>query len=137
MCFQVNFVKKFVCMKLPTNNGRAVLTCDFYCFGVYAAPRLFDIFSSKNTAAFTPANTVVYTCFAIRGGAGQLTHPPPPSPSSLVFLNQPGLFGYLTCLNRFSEISLWISGCRRQLLAIGDHICTSSCCLSPFVSILC
>ena len=45
-------------MKLPTNNGRAVLTCDFYCFGVYAAPRLFDIFSSKNTAAFTPANTV-------------------------------------------------------------------------------
>ena len=46
-------------MKLPTNNGRAVLTCDFYSFGVKAAPRLFDIFSSKNTAAFTPANTVV------------------------------------------------------------------------------
>ena len=58
MCFQVNFVNIFFCMKLPTNNGRAVLTCDFYCFGVKAAPRLFDIFSSKNTAAFTPANTV-------------------------------------------------------------------------------
>ena len=30
----------------------------FYSFVVKAAPRLFDIFSSKNTAAFTPANTV-------------------------------------------------------------------------------
>ena len=31
----------------------------FYSFAVKAAPRLFDIFSSKNTAAFTPANTVI------------------------------------------------------------------------------
>ena len=30
----------------------------FYSFVVKATPRLFDIFSSKNTAAFTPANTV-------------------------------------------------------------------------------
>ena len=29
-----------------------------YSFVVKAAPRLFDIFSSKNTVAFTPANTV-------------------------------------------------------------------------------
>ena len=32
----------------------------FYSFVVKAAPQLFDIFSSKNTAAFTPANTVVH-----------------------------------------------------------------------------
>ena len=30
----------------------------FNSFAVKAAPRLFDIFSSKNTAAFTPANMV-------------------------------------------------------------------------------
>ena len=31
----------------------------FYCFTVKAAPQLFDIFSSKNTAALTPANTLI------------------------------------------------------------------------------
>ena len=36
-----------------------VLTFFFlFCFAVKAAPRLFDVFSSKNTAAFKPANTV-------------------------------------------------------------------------------
>ena len=30
----------------------------FYSCGAKAAPWLFDIFSSKNTAAFTPANRV-------------------------------------------------------------------------------
>ena len=39
----------------------------FYSFVVKAAPRLFDIFSSKNTAAFTPANTVnIVTCLCWR-----------------------------------------------------------------------
>ena len=31
----------------------------FYSFAAKAAPQLFDIFSSKNTAAFTPANAVI------------------------------------------------------------------------------